>query len=121
VARAGRGPDAATAFIDALDDLDMALDDALRMIGEMRGRCAAIRAAHAHGNRLREIVSAERTPPLVQLLTRTTSLLHSYGNRVRRAEAQALHDEGMTMEEIAALFGVSRQRVSALLRDRRPL
>ena len=33
------------------------------------------------------------------------------------AEARALHDEGLTMAEIAALFGVSRQRVSALLRS----
>ena len=61
---------------------------------------------------------AEETPLLVQLLTRTTNLLHSYGNRVRRTEAKALHDEGMTMDEIASLFGVSRQRVSALLRSK---
>ena len=41
------------------------------------------------------------------------------GSRLRRAEARALHVEGMTMEQIADLFGVTRQRVSALLkRDR---
>ena len=34
----------------------------------------------------------------------------------RRAIAGALHDEGFTMEGIARLFGVSRQRISALLR-----
>jgi transposase len=43
--------------------------------------------------------------------------LHAYGNRVRRTEARALHGEGMTMDEIAKLFGVTRQRISALLRD----
>ena len=31
--------------------------------------------------------------------------------------AWALHREGMTMDEIAKLFGVTRQRVSALLRE----
>ena len=34
----------------------------------------------------------------------------------RRAEARALYDEGLTMDEIATLFGVTRQRVSGLLR-----
>ena len=43
--------------------------------------------------------------------------LAEFGARVRRAEAVALYGEGMTMEEIAEKFGVTRQRVSALLRD----
>jgi DNA-binding transcriptional regulator LsrR (DeoR family) len=38
---------------------------------------------------------------------------------VRRAEAQALYAEGMTMEQIADRFGVTRQRVSTLLRKAR--
>jgi len=37
------------------------------------------------------------------------------GGQFRGAEANALYDEGANMDEIAALFGVSRQRVSALL------
>ena len=32
-------------------------------------------------------------------------------------EARVLHGEGMTMDQIAKLFGVTRQRVSALLRE----
>jgi predicted transcriptional regulator len=56
----------------------------------------------------------------VQLLTENARLLHAYGHRVRRTEARALHREGLTMDEIARLFGVSRQRVSALLRDPDP-
>src|SRR5579859_6171642 len=105
-------------FLHALDDLDVALDETLKMVEEMKSRSAAVREAHRRGISLREIVPAEETPLLVQLLTRTTTLLHSYGNRVRRTEAKALHDEGMTMDEIARLFGVSRQRVSALLRNK---
>jgi transcriptional regulator len=31
-----------------------------------------------------------------------------------RTEPRALHHEGMTMDEIARQFGVTRQRVSAL-------
>lgn len=105
--------------MEALDDLDRAFDDSLAMTRRVKERIGEIRAAHARGQSLREIVPQEETPLIVQLLTEMTNLLHSYGNRVRRTEARALHHEGMTMEEIAKLFGVTRQRVSALLRDTR--
>jgi len=39
------------------------------------------------------------------------------GSRFRRLEARALYAEGLTMAQLATAFGVSRQRVSALLRD----
>jgi DNA-directed RNA polymerase sigma subunit (sigma70/sigma32) len=106
------------AFLQALEDLDRALDESLEMTNRMKARIAEIRSASAEGRPLVEIVPNEETPLLVQLLTRSTNLLHSYGNRVRRTEARALHREGMTMDEIARLFGVTRQRVSALLRER---
>ena len=38
--------------------------------------------------------------------------------RLRRAQAAALHDEGLTMDRIAELFGVTRQRISQILRSR---
>ena len=106
------------AFLQALDDLDRALDESLEMTNRMKGRIEEIRSAYAEGRPLTEIIPNEETPLLVQLLTRSTNLLHSYGTRVRRTEAGALHREGMTMDEIARLFGVTRQRVSALLRER---
>ncbi len=88
------------------------------MTGRMKRRIQEIRTALAEGRSLREIVPNEETPLLVQLLTRSTNLLQSYGTRVRRTEARELRHEGMTMDQIARLFGVSRQRVSALLRER---
>lgn len=105
------------AFMAALDDLDRALDQSMEMAGRMKSRIREIRAVRSEGRSLREIVPYENTPLIVQLLTESTNLLHSYGNRVRRTEARALHREGMTMDEIAKLFGVTRQRVSALLRE----
>ena len=101
----------------ALDDLDHALDQSLEMTRRMKERITELNVALSQGRPLREIVPNEATPLLVQLLTESTNLLHSYGNRLRRTEARALHNEGITMDEIAKLFGVSRQRVSALLRD----
>lgn len=105
------------AFMEALDDLDRALDESVDMTKRMKARIAELRRSQAEGRELREFVPEEETPLLVQLLTESTNLLHAYGNRVRRTEARALHHEGMTMDQIAKLFGVTRQRVSALLRD----
>jgi DNA-directed RNA polymerase sigma subunit (sigma70/sigma32) len=105
------------AFMDAIDDLDRALDENVDTVRRMKERIRDLRTANREGRPLREIVPEEETPLLVQLLTESTNLLHAYGNRVRRTEARALHGEGMTMDEIAKLFGVTRQRISALLRD----
>jgi len=103
-------------FLAALDELDEALDELSGMHARMKQRITEIRSAQAAGRQLAEIVPAEDPPLLVQLLTQSADLLHSYGTTVRRTEAQALHSEGMTMEQIGKLFGVTRQRVSTLLR-----
>ena len=54
----------------------------------------------------------------MQLLTQGSAALYIAGANVRRAEAEALYAEGLTMEQIARSFGVTRQRVSALLNNR---
>jgi predicted transcriptional regulator len=46
------------------------------------------------------------------------SALARAGGQWRRTQAQALHDESVSINRIAELYGVTRQRVSALLRDR---
>lgn len=104
-------------FSQALEELERALERSVEMTERMRERIVHLQTELAAGRALPEIVPSEAAPLLVQLLTETANLLHTYGTRVRRSEARALHREGMTMDEIARLFGVSRQRVSALLRD----
>jgi len=106
------------AFLSALRELDRALDQAIESGQTMKCRVNEILQAAQAGRPLRESLPAEQRPLLVQLLTQTTELLHAYGNRVRTTEARALYSEGVTMDEIARLFGVSRQRVSTLLRSR---
>ena len=44
--------------------------------------------------------------------------LATAGHAWRREQAMALQDEQVSINRIAALFGVTRQRISALLRDR---
>ena len=106
------------AFLDALRDLERALSETLETVGVMQARTRELLDSAATGHPLRHSVPMEQRPLLVQLLTQATELLQTYGNRVRTTEAKALYSEGMTMDQIARLFGVSRQRVSTLLRHR---
>ncbi|GAA4989583.1 hypothetical protein [Kineococcus glutinatus] len=55
-------------------------------------------------------------PLLVQLVTDAAQHLDDGGARWRRHGARALRAQGRSMEEIARLYGVSRQRVAALLK-----
>ena len=106
-------------FLRALSDLDVALDDNIARAKEMKKRIARIQRERAAGKSYREIVEVQSAPLLVRLLTASTRALDESGARVRRTEALALHEEGMTMQQIAEKFGVTRQRVSGLLRDAR--
>lgn len=82
----------------------------------MKARIVELEQACATGRPISEIIPEEQPPLIVELLTQSTENLHTYGSQVRRAEARVLHSEGMPMEQIARLFGVTRQRVSTLLR-----
>ena len=104
-------------FDKALRDLERALDANARRMAQIKRRIAEIRRQRSAGRSYREIVEAAKGDLSVQLITEATQALDEFGARVRRTEALALYGEGMTMEEIAEKFGVTRQRVSALLRD----
>jgi hypothetical protein len=116
--------EAATSATDAVREALAALDAALAAhaarSAAMRDRIAQVARERDAGRTYREIVAGEAGPLLVEMLTEATHALDTAGAVVRRAEASALYDEGLTMTAIAERFGVSRQRVSALLRDRRP-
>jgi hypothetical protein len=61
------------------------------------------------------IVAEEEPPLIVELLTRNIEELHLASARFRRAEAHVLYEDGMTINDIASRFGVTRQRISTLL------
>ncbi len=56
---------------------------------------------------------------MMEQISEAIRVLARDGNRFRRMEARALYAEGLTMAQLAAVLGVSRQRVSMLLRDNR--
>jgi DNA-directed RNA polymerase sigma subunit (sigma70/sigma32) len=105
--------------LEALEALDAALAANVSLSASMRERIARVVSDREAGSSYRAIVAAERGRLLVAMLTEASTSLDAAGAAVRRAQAAALYEEGMTMDEIAEQFGVSRQRVSALLREAR--
>jgi hypothetical protein len=104
------------AFVRALEELDRALDGNIARTQRIKQRISELRKACASDAAIREVVGQEEPPLIVELLSENLEVLHTYGAALRQAEARVLHQEGMTMDQIAALFGVTRQRVAALVR-----
>jgi hypothetical protein len=107
-----QAPDAALA---ALDDLVVAIHRTQRLLEDAVSRAEALRSRRLTGQPYRDIVPDEPRPLLVEVVSDSITRLVEAGSRFRRAQARALRDEGLTMEAIAELFGVTRQRVSHLL------
>ena len=83
---------------------------------ELRGRIGVLQAERAAGRDYAAIVDAEERPLVVERLTEVLEELAVAGAAFRRAEARVLHEGGLSQEAIGELFGVTRQRVSALLK-----
>jgi len=103
----------------ALDELIAALEINVGRIEQIIERAKMVRHLRGEGLSWTEIVERQERPLIVEMLTQNLSSLSSAGSRLRRHEAKALHDEGVSMERIGQLFGVTRQRVSELLRNER--
>lgn len=101
----------------ALDDLCRAVDRTRERLDAVLARADVLRAERAKGRRYAEIVAAEDRPLLVEVLSQVLDELAASGAAFRRAEARALHADGLSHEAIAEVFGVTRQRVSALLKE----
>jgi len=100
----------------ALDALLAVLHESTVLNQAAMRRAQTIQRLRSLGRSYREIFVDERAL-IYQITRQNLDNLVRVSARLRRAEARALHAEGMTMEEIAALFGVTRQRVSVLLRE----
>jgi DNA-directed RNA polymerase specialized sigma24 family protein len=103
--------------LDALTSLDAVLRESTRRNQDAKRRAQTIRRLRSHGRSYREILGRPESALILQITRENLDGLLQASSRLRRAEARALYAEGMTMEEIAGLFGVTRQRVSVLLHD----
>lgn len=106
-----------TVFLATLEELVAATDDNVVRADLIRKRVDALRAQIAGGTDVQEALANEPSPLIVELITENINALQDVGARLRWAAASLLRDEGMSAADIARLFGVSRQRVSALLNN----
>jgi len=101
----------------ALDELELALKDSMASSEMMLCRARLV------VERLRQNLPFDQTEtgepgPLLALMNREpTRTLSCAVRRLRRAIAVVLRSEGMTMDHVAERLGVSRQRVSILIKD----
>lgn len=104
-------------FLAALEELERRLDENAGRGPLMRARISELKRGLVSGQPINELLPSDGPPPLAALITELLEMWFDSGARIRRAEARVLYEEGMTMERIAELFGVTRQRVSVLLKE----
>ncbi|MCU1447946.1 MAG: family transcriptional regulator [Acidimicrobiales bacterium] len=99
---------AADAFLAELSSLSAGGEGAVAttIVGRMR----------AEGVPFRDILSSNQSP-LLELTKTRLDTVQAAASRFRRATARALHTEGVAMDQIGVLLGVTRQRVSVLVHD----
>lgn len=102
--------------LEALSSLVQALERNVELSKLAIKRAEAVEALRTQGRLYRDIVNETGKPLVVEIVTENLQRLGTTGAALRLAEARALHDEGLTMQQIAELYGVSRQRISAVLR-----
>jgi hypothetical protein len=100
----------------ALDELVRAAQEMHEATAVVIARAAVIRACRQQGLSYRQIVHREDRPLIAELLTDSIRRYQAAGTGFRSAEARALHAEGLTLEQIGQLFGLTRQRIAAILR-----
>src|SRR3954451_6503764 len=97
--------------------LDDAIEQTLVELSATRHRIERLHTERAAGREWRDISETAERPLVVETVTAALDRLSSAGSRFRRAQARELHQSGLSMDGVASLFGVTRQRVSALLRE----
>ena len=105
---------------EALDDLVAAIYRSVLELQRARTRALSLRDQRRSGRAWLDIVSGEERPLVVESVSTVLSTLARAGHAWRREQAAALQGEQVSINRIAALFGVTRQRISALLKEEGP-
>ncbi|NND75360.1 MAG: hypothetical protein HKN44_10175 [Ilumatobacter sp.] len=104
-------------LIAVLKELDEMAEANIGRSRRIKERIDHLLARLEGGEPLPTIVEGEPQPLIPTLITENIEALQDVGSALRKAEAAALRAHGYTMDEIATLFGVTRQRISALLAE----
>jgi hypothetical protein len=100
------------------DRRQVELDACIGELQRARTRSEDLLEQRQSGRPWIEIVSSETRPLVVESISTVLGSLATAGHAWRREQASALQGEQVSINRIAALFGVTRQRISALLRER---
>ncbi|MEA2715707.1 MAG: hypothetical protein QOI99_24, partial [Actinomycetota bacterium] len=116
------GVDDSDGVLAALDGMTAAVQENIKDERVLVRRLGRLRDGRARGATWQDLLTRETRPGALGLATQILRRLTGAAGRFRRALAAGLRAEGATIPAIATLFGVSHQRVSALLRrrDRHP-
>lgn len=98
---------------------DVAASSASGLLG-LNEDLTTIRQQRLSGWSWRRIMNDSDSPRALSSITEIASNFARASGGFRRALAHGLRKEGLQVTEVATLFDVSRQRVSALLRRREP-
>jgi hypothetical protein len=101
----------------ALQALVSELDRCVEELGQARLRAETLLRARHSGRSWTDIVSGESRPLVVERISTVLAALATAGHTWRREQAAALQGEQVSINRIAAMFGVTRQRISALLKE----
>ena len=104
--------------VRALSELVTVLDSCMTELEGARSRAEKLLEARQSGRAWLDIVTAESRPLVVEQISSVMAALAGAGGAWRREQAHALASEQVSINRIAAMFGVTRQRISALLRER---
>jgi hypothetical protein len=102
----------------ALEELVAELDRCVDELTQARTRAENLLRERRSGRPWLEIVTQERRPLVVERISTVLAALATAGHAWRREQAVALQGEQVSINRIAALFGVTRQRISALLKEK---
>ena len=102
----------------ALESLVSELDACIAQLEHARNRSVKLLDRRRSGRPWLEIVTGEDRPLVVESISTVLGSLATAGHAWRLEQASALQAEDVSINRIAALFGVTRQRISALLRER---
>ena len=104
--------------VRALTELMAVLDTCVTELGGARARAEKLLEERQTGRSWLDIVTTESRPLVVEQISSVMGTLATAGGTWRREQALALQSEQVSINRIAAMFGVTRQRISALLRER---
>ncbi|MGY2003258.1 hypothetical protein [Blastococcus sp. SYSU DS1024] len=101
----------------ALEGLIACIDASITELQRARARADQLLVERRAGRPWLELVTEESRPLVVESVSTVLASLATAGHTWRCEEAAALQREKVSINGIAALFGVTRQRISALLKE----